>query len=113
MAYADYVFYTNEYKGKSIPENAFEELAAKAGFFIDSITFNRIGEDDVPDKVKMASCAVAEEIHKQNEDKRVSSEKIGNYSVTYTTDSWKPEKKMYNAAALHLANTGLMYRGQP
>ena len=112
MDYADYNFYKNKYKGTTIPETAFEELVTKAGFFIDSITFNRIKEP-VEDKVKMASCAVAEEIHKQNTDKGVASEKVGNYSVAYITDSYKPEKKMYNAAALHLVNTGLMYRGQP
>ncbi len=57
MAYADYTFYTETYKGKSIPEADFGRLVTRASSYLD-----RMGVDLDPDSasVQMAACAVAE-----------------------------------------------------
>ena len=108
-AYADYEFYTKEYKGSTIPEKAFDGLALKASFFIDYITFNRV-KAPVIDQVKLAVCAVAEEIQKHEKNDGKSSESVGKHSVTYNTKGTVDRKKI-SAANMYLAHTGLLYRG--
>lgn len=108
-AYADYTFYKKDYKGASIPESAFDRLALEASFFIDYITLDRI-EEPVIDKVKLATCAVAEVIKQHEKNDGKSSETVGKHSVTYNTKGTVDRRKI-SAATVYLANTGLLYRG--
>lgn len=118
--YADYKFYINDYRGSSIPENEFIRYARDASKYIDNVTFNRIN-GAVSDDIKMACCAVAEEIYAQKVSGADSvsgkaSESIGDYSVSYSGISSDRDKvlaaRLYSAALRWLDGTDLMYRGR-
>jgi hypothetical protein len=67
--------------------------------------------------IKMATCAVAEElqtISKNESGGEISSERIGNNSVSYVNNSTaqlSDDKKLARVAKLYLGNTGMMYQG--
>lgn len=120
MAYADFDYYKNSFKGSIITDSTtFNSMSEKATDYINSATFGRI--NSVTDTVKRCCCALAETIlYKSDLDsgKIVESEKNGSYSVTYakntntntSTDS-AYQKKLKNICLQYLGNTGLMYRG--
>lgn len=119
--YADYSFYTTEYKGSLIPETAFAGVERAASAYIDYLTHNHIVMADLPDKVqekvKMAVCAVAETCYKQLTDEdstTVSSESVGNHSKSYAVVKKgfddRQREKLANAKT-YLHGTGLLYGG--
>lgn len=69
MAYTDYKFYMKKYFEKIIPENEFREYAERASDCIDNYTMDRL-VDGLPEneraeqKVQKAVCAVANEMYK-------------------------------------------------
>lgn len=118
MGYIDYSYYTDTYKGSSIPESAFDRVANKAQAKIDYYTFNRIDETaDYMNKVKMCCCDIAEQIYTHDTAKTgngIASEKVYDYSVTYV--SQKETEQAFNSKIVScinewLAMTGLLYRG--
>jgi hypothetical protein len=119
-SYADYTYYTGTYLGTAIASADFPRLALRASATIDNLTFNRAAtETDVTtiDKIKMATCALAEELQKEDLADGIDgiqSESIGSNSVTYAENSGKRltnETKQSKAAKLYLSSTGLMFRG--
>lgn len=119
MIYADYEYYSQEFHGNKIPEEKFPAAARDASRQIDYVTFGRLkAADDVPDKVKEACCAAAEALY-LTEDAvlkaagGISSEKIGDLSVTYSAGSASGAVSgaVRDVIREYLANTGLMYRG--
>lgn len=118
MAYADYDFYVNIYKGGSIPADKFDYLAERASDFMDTITFNRLKNSDYlefQNKIKKCCCALAEivgDYEKSRNNSEIASETIGSYSVTYKSASAEVyHSSMQNTAKQYLIHTGLMYRG--
>lgn len=122
MAYADFTFYVEQYKGASIDAADFNRLAMRASAFIDRVTFGRAapvmetegetGESEYVRPVKLATCAVAEEMERGEQGGQVQSERVGQHSVTYVSgSSLTGEQSQAKAARLYLAVTGLMYRG--
>lgn len=117
--YADYKFYTNDYKGTAIPETAFDKLAIEASFYINSndCCFNRITDDiladeEVGDLIRRATCAVAEISYKNDKMDGIASEKTGNESISYTSKSpTQIKKQQYSKVKIYLGDTGLMYKG--
>ena len=120
--YAGYDFYLNDYKGSVIPDAPnYDRAAVEASAYIDYITHNGTMDDVLPDsvmeKVKLAQCAVADVCYKQAQDdvaNVVSSESVGNHSVTYSVAkaSYKQrEIEKYSKARVYLRGTGLLYRG--
>ena len=116
MAYADYDYYINIYKGGSVPADKFDYLAERASDFMDTITSDRLKSGNYPeyqDKIKKCCCALIEnlaEYEDANSDK--SSEKIGEYSVTYAHKSDSDKRKsMKSTVYKYLSGTGLLYRG--
>lgn len=118
-AYVDYTYYTSTYLGTSIASTDFARLALRASAMIDKLTYDRaIGETDtdVIDLIKMATCAVAEELQTQETNSNldgITSERVGNYSVAFGANARSArtnEEKQAQAAKLYLWNTGLMYR---
>ena len=118
--YADYKFYTDDYLGRAIPAEAFPRYVRDASKYIDNVTFGRIN-GNISDDVKMACCAVAEEMYAQNVSganavSGKASESVGDYSVSYTGMSADREKilsaRLYSAALKWLDGTNLMYRGR-
>lgn len=116
MMYADYVYYTEKFHGSLVPEKSFERNALQASRYIDNVTFGRIGSD-VTDAVKNACCALAEIYYSGTLSPRaasgVTSEKVGNYSVTYAAaeNVSTQQKRLRFAVKLWLGSTGLLYRG--
>lgn len=122
MMYADYGYYVSEFGGSIVPESDWQARATKASRYIDQITLMRAAEMPDHDGVKLATCAVAEIQYKYaQQDKRtvssagVSSESVGNHSVSYTavTEETLAVKnaEMQQAASLYLFPTGLLYKG--
>lgn len=110
--YVDYTFYSGTYGGKvSIEE--FTKLEIQASTIVDYYTFNRIKEVDT--KIKFAVCELIDYL-KQLEDnggKEISSESVGDHSVSYVTeDTTTVSKKQRDIVKRYLGNTGLMYRGR-
>lgn len=89
--YADYTYYQQSYHGKMIPSEEWTKMAAQADAFVDAITFDRLHRGwAVTDLIKMACCAVAEEIFSQQQEKSakisaagIRSENTDGYSVGY------------------------------
>lgn len=123
--YIDFDYY--EANGGEIPRDAFVKYEAKARATIDYYTFGKVAEPYDP---KIRECMIelmdfqykADSI--SDDDKgSISSESVGNYSVSYTSkasllglktgsDSGKSREKIeYEIVVKHLMNTGLMYRG--
>ena len=120
VEYADFEFYTKEFHGSTIPDTAFPSAMLRSSIFIRYITFGRIDETDIPEEAKLAACAVADLMYKDDlsRDKAGREKKSENndgYSVSYVTSvegkGNSVESKAYQAAGQYLMNTGLMYRG--
>ncbi len=122
MAYADYDFYVGDFLGTAIALADFARLAARASALIDRMTFGRtaavmalegeVGADTATiAKVKKATCAVAEEMQAQEQSGGlVTSERIGNVSVTYA-NSRSENGRLAEAAKTYLWDSDLLYRG--
>ena len=117
-AYADYTYYTGTFGGTEIASSDFAGLANKATAHIDRMTFDRAAAETdgtTVNKIKMAMCAVAEEIQRvQRGGDAITSESVGGHSVSYAagaTATLSNVARYANAARLYLANTGLMFAG--
>lgn len=133
MAYADFPYYRDFFKGTLIKdENAFRTLAERSSEFIDTVTFDRIHDESLlnlhKDKIQKCTCALSEMLFRRNlisdsdsENMPQTSETIGAYSVSFAnpydyiqemsmSDS-DFRKALKNTALRYLGNTGLMYRG--
>lgn len=124
LTYATYEFYATDYHGTVVPEAEFSRAAWIASRKLDALCFDRVNAvivadvaDDDIERIKMATCAVADEIYKDDENDGqdgIQSERTGNYSVTFATGSQKLKSldtKISDSAALYLSPTGLMFRG--
>lgn len=118
MIYADYDFYTDEYHGTT-PEQDYNRLSVKASAYIDQVTFDRIGSDwesdeRLADRIRMACCAVADAYHLNEQGGGVASETNDGYSVNYVagiSNAKTDDQRLYEAVAMYLGRTGLMYAG--
>lgn len=104
MPYADYDFYKNTFFGSKIPEDDFLYYAARASEYIDS----RFGENAADrDVLAKACCALAEVLFGDEPGKIVSSEKVGDYSVTYSAgQSESLESRLAKTAAKYIPIVG-------
>ena len=119
--YAEYNFYLNDYKGSSIPNAPdYDRAAIEASAYLSYITRGRIDTEvlaeAVKEKVKLAQCAIADVCYKQAQDdvaNVVSSESVGNHSVTYAAKASYKQRELekYSKAKIYLHGTGLLYGG--
>lgn len=115
--YTDYAFYQNTYKGDLIPSDKFDYYCRKSTQYIKTNTFDRVDENDVPESVKNCCCELCDVLYKAEQSTKangITSEKVGEYSVSYeSTQNIKEnqQKDMMDVLKLWLANTGLLYRG--
>ena len=111
MVYADYGYYQNTYRG-SLPEGEFDRLARRASAYLDALTLGHIkgawGEDA---RVKNACCSVAEELSFQEAGGEVATANNDGYSESYAVSGKSWDARLYDAAVVYLALTGLLYRG--
>lgn len=110
MAYADYTFYTDIYKGKAIIQADFNRLATRADSYIDSITQGRASSYSTDNAVKMAACAVAEAWLTNEQGGDLQSQSVGSWSMTYANKTKSSDGRLYGAASLYLSGTGLLNR---
>ncbi len=136
MAYADFPYYQDFFKGNLIQnENTFRTLAERASEFIDTVTFDRLADEELlnryKNKIQKCTCALSEQLFKRNiliadgvpdsENMPKTSETIGAYSVGFAnpfdyvqevsmTDT-DFQKSLKRTAMYYLGNTGLMFRG--
>ncbi len=109
MMTVDYAFYTDTYHG-ALTEDGFSRASVFASAYLDELTMGRItdrlGEKDRL-AVKLALCAVCDARAVDEQRDGIAAESNDGISVSYD----KSTGRMYNAAALYLASTGLLYRG--
>lgn len=125
-AYVDYTYYTDTYLGAALSSADFPRLALRASKKIDQLTYQRAAavvtadeDDDTIDLIKMATCAVAEQIALLEKlpgesNGEIASEQSGSYSVTYVQNSsatMSDDAKIANAARMYLIDTELLYPG--
>lgn len=137
--YADYTYYTDEFKGNLLTAENFEQYEAKAARYIDYVTLNKAkkGYDNpfIKTSIQNCACALAEEYYKIDEYEKqlqllkdkvnngeaISSETIGKQSLSYQKididkksqyeRSEENKKIISNVVNSHLLITGLLYRG--
>ena len=120
VSYTTAEYYTDKYlmgRQAVIDTAVFPFYAQKATQVIKQYTFDNIDENKpFKDEIQMCCCEVAELIYKHEEEDNgnVSSEKVGEHSVSYV-DKQKIEEvlrgKCTEIIQNWLAMTGLLYRG--
>lgn len=110
-----YEFYSDVFRGQ-MTEADFYRLSVYAYSYLDELTMGRI-DGELPasteTKVKMALCAVADAYRLNEQGGGVASEANDGISVTYVaaSNAKTDGRRLYEAAALFLGPTGLLYRG--
>jgi hypothetical protein len=116
-AYADYEYYTEDFGGSEIPEADFKKFSIRASYYLRQLTDNEITDEmaESSSDIKNATCAIAEliSLNAEIDDAGISNERVGNYSVTYTSPAGtrQTDIRMYEVAKTYLLHTGLLYRG--
>lgn len=134
MPYADFKYYQDIFKGILIADEAmFRTFSERASEFIDTITFDRLADEELLNrykiKIQKCCCALSELFFRRysadklldTENMLETSETIGAYSVKFANPydyvkelslSDSDFRKILRSTALqYLGNTGLMYRG--
>lgn len=116
MLFDDFKYYVEVFRsGVILNESTFNTVINEANAYINLLTRGNI--TDVTDEVKNAICGVCDVIYNRklhDEINIISSESLGNHSVSYKCDkitTQERKKQMLDVAKLYLANTGLLYRG--
>ena len=109
----DYSFYAGSFHG-TLSESEFARCAVFAAAYLDELTGGKCS-GSLPEqtlaKAKMAFCAVAD-AHAANErGGDIAAESNDGVSVSYRSAATDPAQRLYDAAAVYLASTGLLYRG--
>ncbi len=107
MAYADFDFYKNVYRG-TLSEAEFARLSERASDYIDGRTqyiLKKAGiTDEMSERVRKACCALAETI-RDNERGVKTSEKVGNYSATFGSVTRRSaEQRLDDTISLYLSD---------
>lgn len=108
MAYADFNFYKNTYRG-TLSEVDFTRLSERASDYIDGRTeyvLKRAGiPEELSERVKKACCALADTLKSNERGGVKSSEKVGNYSVSYAAGTQRSDaQKLDDTVQLYLAD---------
>ena len=100
-----YEYYTQTFFGKKIPESDFDYYAARAEEYISA----RCGTVSDTDKLSKAVCACAEVYFSGEPGRVMSSEKVGDYSVTYSEGGnagQSLERRLLAALSAYLPTAG-------
>lgn len=116
MIAPDYGYYRDVYLG-AMGEADFSRLSRRAAVYLDTVTFCRASGPQPPDtaeKLRGACCAVADAYLLNEQGGGIASENNDGLSVSYVAGVSKAKtdgQRLYEAAMLHLACTGLLYQG--
>jgi hypothetical protein len=107
MSLVDYTFYVEEYLGTTIPAEVFSKYAEESDYVLKRMIQNRVV--DYERQYNLATCAIAEYYYLKslNSNQNITSESVGNYSVTYSYDPYHE----YELAMKYLGNTGILATG--
>ena len=123
MPYIDYQFYTDEFKGVSLSEDAFNNLVSRASDLIDQVTnfkIETIGFENLypayQQRVKKAVAAQVEYMHVNGgivnmQTADLSSASLGSFSYAENGSSGQVMKTTSKSAIDYLRGTGLLYSG--
>ncbi len=108
MAYADYKFYREVYRG-TLSEADYLRLSERASDYIDGRTgyiLKRAGiTDEMSERLKKACCALADTIKNNERGGVKASEKVGNYSISYAAGAQRSDaQKLDDTIQLYLAD---------
>lgn len=110
MAFVDYTYYTDAFKGSRVSESDFPFLSERASEYVLYITAGRATEDN--DAVKKACCALVDEMQEMDTSGNIASETVGGHSISYAdVGAMAKSKRLMSVAKTYLAFTGLMYCG--
>ena len=117
--YADFDYYVDKYGGTIFDdEESFNPCAVRASLYIDDLTMNKAEAYADSDRVKLACCAIAEQVKaiqtSETTTGAMRSQSVGSFSVTYATSqevSSYAKAQITELARLYLGPLGLMYRG--
>ena len=112
--YADYTYYVNDYHGTVVNEADFLRLSVLATAHINKITHNRAKtvDEETLEAVKLAYCAVIDELDKQEHGGIVTSESNDGISRSYATATVKTaNQRIYSVAEIYLGETDLLFAG--
>ncbi len=113
-----YEYYAGDFLGRLIPAEDFPEYSKRAAAEVSHATFRRTDAPDgsgVPDAARDAVCAVAEILYRHDSaaGKQPSSEKIGDYAVSYYNNAPGGEarrKEISRIIRTYLGGSRLMNR---
>lgn len=108
----DYDFYVEEYLGNKIPGESFPQYEKRAQAYLKMVAPLAVQQLERYE-VKMALCAVADVLYTDDQNGSeygITSATNDGVSVTYATAKSSLQRS-YDALALYLAGTGLLYRG--
>ena len=111
--YADFSFYTEAYYGKLSAEE-FTRLSVKATAEINRITINRAATATGADleAVKLAQCAVVDELYKIELGGDIASESNDGISRSYASGMARSKaQRITEAASVYLDTTNLCFAG--
>ena len=114
----DYSFYTESYltgREAVIDAASFPHVERTASNIVRGLTYGNIDETNaIPEPVQMCVCEVAEALHRYDKlsERGVTSEKVGDYSVTYEVQTkTQLTKDIVSIVRNWLQNTGLLFSG--
>lgn len=123
--YADFDYYIGTYGGTVFEESSdYLPCAARASLHIDELTLGRAEANADNERVKLACCAIAEQVKLINDANasmhsgkaQMRSQSVGSFSVTFGTSDEliaTAKAQIGELARLYLGSTGLLYRGVP
>lgn len=98
----DYAFYKDAYLGSSIPESAFAGLIARAQAWLDMLARRCRVEPYGPDSRKMALCAIAETLLRQQKRQDCQQLQLGSVRVHYESSRQSLQRQLLQSAAGYL-----------
>ena len=110
--YTDYTFYKDEYKGTA-GEDIYSRFSNLASAHINRITSNRAktAEGETLEAVKMAECAVIDELDRQDRGGVITSESNDGISRSYSASAKTEGQRIYAVASVYLSETNLLFVG--
>lgn len=110
--YSDYNFYQNDYNGK-LKEDVYSRFSKLAAAHIDRLTSNRAktATGEALEAVKMAECAIIDELDRQDRGGVITSESNDGISRSFSASAKTEGQRIYSVASVFLNGTGLMFAG--
>lgn len=110
--YSDYSFYKDNYKGTA-GEMVYSRFSQLATAHINRITSNRAktATGEALESVKMAECAIIDELDRQDKGGVITSESNDGISRSYSASAKTEGQRIYAVASVYLSETNLLFVG--